>query len=129
MRGQKERLNVHFVRHGHGIGNALVIFRYRADPTNGGEEVKCDGDEDRSVLRRMRIPKRRLTNTYDDTNTRLLRDEGNGTSHLGQTTPGLAHATDLIIGSASLRTYVARTCTYDSLLHEAESASAILSRN
>lgn len=34
-RGQKERLNVCFVRHGHGIGDALVIFRYRVDPTNG----------------------------------------------------------------------------------------------
>lgn len=27
----------------------------------------------------------------------LLREEGNGTSHLGQTTPELAHATDLIV--------------------------------
>lgn len=38
----------------------------------------------------------RRIDAYDDTNARLLRDEGNGTSHLGQTTPRLPHATDLI---------------------------------
>lgn len=79
-----------------------------------GGEVKCDGDEDRSVLRRMRIPRRRRgTDMYDDTNTRLLRDEGNGTSHLGQTTPRLAHATDLIVGlSLDLASNVHRTDMY-----------------
>jgi len=120
-RGQKERLNVRFVKHGRGIGDALVIFRYRlirrVDRREKEGRIKCDGDEDRSVLRRMRIPRR--WRTYDDTNTQLLRDEGNGTSHLGQTTPRLAHATDLIVDSAwvSLRTYIARTCTHDSLPH------------
>jgi len=115
--GQKERLNVRFVRHSHGIGDALVIFRYRADPTNEEEGVKCDGDEDRSVLRRMRIPKRRAPihtaiQTPDYLETREM-----GLAIWSKLPPRLAHATDLIVGLAwiSRLERIARTYTRDSV--------------
>lgn len=93
--------------------------------------VKCDGDGGQAdVEENANNARRRRTDAYDDTNTtRLLRDEGNGTSHLGQTTP-LGWLTRPILSPAQPGSRLGRTCTRDRPPHARppEAASVILCR-